>query len=165
MISVSRISLPSSCSPPEKIEDPSFLNDHHCRLRIEMKLKNRSHALLLPAIAFGLAFLLNPFRIAFTHAVLLEATPAADSTVAGPDVAVKLRFNVRIDRDRSRLTLALPDGKTTALKLTDEGSPATLSARATGLGPGAYHLRWQVLAADGHITRGDIPFRVSDSKG
>jgi methionine-rich copper-binding protein CopC len=27
--------------------------------------------------------------------------------------------------------------------------------------PGAYVLRWQVLAVDGHITRGDVPFTVS----
>jgi methionine-rich copper-binding protein CopC len=120
---------------------------------------------LVLAIAFGLAFLIGPSRLAIAHAVLVEATPAADSAIAGPDVTVKLRFNVRIDRSRSRLTLALPDGKTTALKITDEGAPETLSARATGLGPGAYRLRWQVLAADGHITRGDIPFLVSGSKG
>ena len=30
------------------------------------------------------------------------------------------------------------------------------------LSPGAYVLRWQVLAIDGHITRGDIPFVVGN---
>jgi methionine-rich copper-binding protein CopC len=118
---------------------------------------------LLLAIAFGLALAISHGRLALAHAVLLEATPAADSAVAGPDVAVKLRFNVRIDRSRSRLTLAFPDGRTTALKINDESGSDTLSARATGLGPGAYHLHWQVLAADGHITRGDLPFRISRS--
>jgi len=29
-----------------------------------------------------------------------------------------------------------------------------------GLVRGAYKLRWQVLAADGHITRGEISFEV-----
>jgi methionine-rich copper-binding protein CopC len=120
---------------------------------------------MLLAIALGLAFLIDPGRLAIAHAVLVEARPAAYSAVAGPDVAVRLRFNVRIDRSRSRLTLAPPDGKTTALKITDEGAPDTLSARATGLGPGTYHLRWQVLAADGHITRGDVPFHIGRSKG
>jgi methionine-rich copper-binding protein CopC len=120
---------------------------------------------LLLAIAFGLALLMGPSRLTIAHAVLVEATPAADSAIAGPDVMVKLRFNVRIDRSRSRLTLALPDGNTTALKIADEGAPETLSARVTGLGSGAYRLRWQVLAADGHITRGEIPFHVSSSKG
>jgi methionine-rich copper-binding protein CopC len=26
--------------------------------------------------------------------------------------------------------------------------------------PGAYTLKWQVLATDGHITRGSVPFIV-----
>ena len=126
-------------------------------------MKTRRLPNLLLAIAFGLAVVIGPTRLAVAHAILLEATPAADSAVAGPDVTVKLRFNVRIDRSRSRLTLALPDGKTTPLKIADEGASDTVSARATGLGPGAYRLRWQVLAADGHITRGDLPFRISGS--
>ena len=126
-------------------------------------MKTRKLPNLLLTIAFGLGLLIGPGRLVLAHAVLLEATPAADSAVAGPDVAVKLRFNVRIDRSRSRLTLALPDGRTTALKIDDEGASDTLSARATGLGPGTYHLHWQVLAADGHITRGDLPFRISRS--
>jgi len=35
-----------------------------------------------------------------------------------------------------------------------------LSATANDLKPGEYQLRWQVLAVDGHITRGEIPFTV-----
>jgi len=34
-----------------------------------------------------------------------------------------------------------------------------LNAHAT-LKPGSYTLRWQALAPDGHITRGEIPFTV-----
>lgn len=37
-------------------------------------------------------------------------------------------------------------------------SPATLEARITGLGAGEYKLHWRVLAADGHIARGEISF-------
>jgi methionine-rich copper-binding protein CopC len=36
--------------------------------------------------------------------------------------------------------------------------PDSLAAEIEGLVPGRYRLRWQVLAVDGHITRGDIPF-------
>ncbi len=32
---------------------------------------------------------------------------------------------------------------------------------ATDLRPGDYTVRWQVLAVDGHITRGDVPFTVT----
>jgi methionine-rich copper-binding protein CopC len=35
-----------------------------------------------------------------------------------------------------------------------------LAALVSGLAPGQYRLRWQVLAIDGHLTRGDIPFTV-----
>jgi methionine-rich copper-binding protein CopC len=36
-----------------------------------------------------------------------------------------------------------------------------LISRADDLKRGAYKLRWQVLAADGHITRGEIFFKVN----
>ena len=100
---------------------------------------------------------------AAAHAVLLESNPAVKSAVPGPDVPIKLRFNVRIDAVRSRLTLIRPDGSTQALDISRETPVDTLSARASGLAAGAYRLRWQVLASDGHITRGEIPFTVTSS--
>jgi copper resistance protein C len=96
----------------------------------------------------------------FAHAVLLESSPALKSSVNGPDVPLKLRFNVRIDATRSRLTLVDPDGSSQTLQISKEDPPNTISAQAKGLRPGDYRLRWQVLASDGHITRGEIPFTV-----
>jgi copper resistance protein C len=100
---------------------------------------------------------------AVAHAVLLESSPAPKSSVTGPDVPLRLRFNVRIDVARSRLTLILPDGSSQALEVEKPGSPDLISSQAKGLRPGAYVLRWQVLASDGHITRGEIPFTVAAS--
>jgi hypothetical protein len=100
-------------------------------------------------------------RTAWAHAVLLESSPASKSTVAGPDVPIELRFNVRIDASRSRLTLVLPDGVTQPLELRKQVSADTLSSLARGLQAGLYRLRWQALASDGHITRGEIPFTVT----
>jgi copper resistance protein C len=97
------------------------------------------------------------------HAVLLESTPALKSAVNGPDVPIKLRFNVRIDAQRSRLTLIRPDGSTLALEISKQTPADTLTAQASGLGAGVYRIRWQVLASDGHITRGEIPFSVTAS--
>lgn len=94
------------------------------------------------------------------HAVLLESSPALKSSVSGPDVPLKLRFNVRIDAARSRLTLVEPDGTLETLEIHSQDGPDILSAEAKGLHPGTYRLRWQVLASDGHITRGEIPFTV-----
>ena len=117
----------------------------------------------LTALMFGMACLTAFDRTVAAHAVLVEATPASDSTVPGPDIDVKLRFNLRIDRTRSRLTLMRPDGQTIALKIIGNDAPDRLVARATGLMSGSYRLLWQVLAVDGHITRGELAFRVSGS--
>jgi methionine-rich copper-binding protein CopC len=100
---------------------------------------------------------------AAAHAVLLESNPPLKSAVLGPDVPIKLRFNVRIDALRSRLTLIHPDGSAQGLEISRQTPADTLSAEANGLAAGAYCLRWQVLASDGHITRGEIPFNVTSS--
>jgi methionine-rich copper-binding protein CopC len=100
---------------------------------------------------------------AAAHAILLDSTPSLKSAVPGPDVPIKLRFNVRIDAVRSRLTLIRPDGSAQSLEISKQTPADTLSAEATGLTAGAYRLRWQVLASDGHITRGEIPFTVAPS--
>jgi methionine-rich copper-binding protein CopC len=95
------------------------------------------------------------------HAIVVESTPAAGQSVAGPDVAVRLRFNSRIDHERSRLTLLDPAGESRPLAIDAGGGDDVLTGRANGLAAGAYRLRWQVLAVDGHITRGEVPFTVA----
>jgi methionine-rich copper-binding protein CopC len=95
------------------------------------------------------------------HAIIVESAPAVNATVAGPELDVTLRFNSRIDRARSSLTLSQKaSDKPKTLELVGD-SPDRLMAHASGLAPGAYSLRWQVLSVDGHITRGDIPFKVA----
>jgi methionine-rich copper-binding protein CopC len=111
-------------------------------------------------LVLGLALLVVAAPPAFAHAILVEAAPAAGSTVAGPDLAVRLRFNSRIDGARSRLTLVQADRQERTVALDQQQAPELLTAKLTGIAPGAYRLRWQVLAADGHITRGEVPFRV-----
>jgi methionine-rich copper-binding protein CopC len=102
-------------------------------------------------------------RFAQAHAIMKESFPAANSSVAGPDVPLKLKFNVRIDSQRSKLQLLHPDNTVTDLTIETQPAPDTLASKATGLKPGAYTIRWQVLAPDGHITRGEIPFKVTGS--
>jgi len=94
------------------------------------------------------------------HAILVEASPKADATVNGPDVPIRLKFNVRIDGERSRVTLIRPAGLAKQLTLDQQSSPDVLTTKATALTAGKYKLQWQVLAADGHISRGEIPFTV-----
>jgi methionine-rich copper-binding protein CopC len=91
------------------------------------------------------------------HAILRSAAPASNEVVHGATVRVLLQFSSRIDVKRSRLILLLPDGGERVL-LVDQPSPDTVRSDVAGLEPGRYLLRWQVLADDGHITRGELPF-------
>ncbi len=95
------------------------------------------------------------------HAIIVDSSPSVGTEVPGPDVAVTLHYNNRIDKTRSRLTLMVGEQPFAKLPIDEGGTPDVITAKATGLAPGAYRLRWQVLALDGHITRGEIPFVVT----
>ena len=97
---------------------------------------------------------------AHAHAILIDSTPAIHSSVLAGHAAMTLKFNSRIDRQRSRLTLIAPNKTQTKLPIADDGPPDIITTNAD-LAPGDYTVRWQVLAVDGHITRGDVPFTVA----
>ena len=112
------------------------------------------------ALAIALLFLLP--HAAFAHAVLVKSSPAQGATVtAGGAVNVTLTYNSRIDVVHSSLHLVGPDGKAQSLAVDAHAAPNLLVAKASALAAGAYKLEWQVMATDGHITRGTVEFRVS----
>ncbi|MGB2629558.1 MAG: copper resistance CopC family protein [Candidatus Acidiferrum sp.] len=123
-------------------------------------MRGKQRKLKLSGLLLVLAMLVVIVKFAEAHAILKDSSPAPNSTVTGPDVPLKLQFNVRIDAARSKLQLVKPDNSVSDLTVLAQGSPDTLNANMTGLMPGAYKIRWQVLAPDGHITRGEIPFKV-----
>jgi copper resistance protein C len=97
-------------------------------------------------LALGGLLLFYPLVPLYGHAILLSASPSSNEVVYGAVVRVQLRFNARIDGVRSLSA--------------NQPSPDTLRSEVSGLVPGLYFLRWQVLAEDGHITRGLLPFRA-----
>jgi copper resistance protein C len=111
------------------------------------------------ALLGALTVALQP-RLAAAHAILEASEPAAGAHVPAGPVAIKLRYNSRIDRTRSGLTLTRPDHSKITLPIHPGGAP-DLMVSAVTLTPGAYVVRWQVLAVDGHITRGDVAFTVT----
>jgi copper resistance protein C len=120
--------------------------------------------------AAAIASLLLLFCVAFAarveaHAVLKSSFPAMGATVTGPDVPITLTFNVRIDAQRSKLKLLLPDNSEQDLPTGTQTAADTLATTAKDLKPGEYRIRWQVLAPDGHISRGEIPFTVKAPDG
>ena len=113
-----------------------------------------------PRVTFLFAVLFCISWRAEGHAIVLSATPAVNETVNGPDVPVNLRFNSRIDAQRSKLVLVGPNGEQAPLSVSKSTAVDSLASVAKGLKTGQYVLRWQVLANDGHITRGEVVFRV-----
>src|SRR6202522_3839698 len=99
-------------------------------------------------------------QLALAHAVLVSSTPQKDAAVSGPNITINLKYNSRVDGARSSLSLLKPDGTVVRIGTPEQPAPDVLSATGHGLSKGTYVLRWQVLASDGHITRGEVPFQV-----
>lgn len=97
--------------------------------------------------------------LAQAHAILEESIPAAGASVSSGPLDLHLRYNSRIDRGRSRLILIRPDRTKDTIPIAPDGPPDIINAHLQ-LSPGNYVIRWQVLAVDGHITRGDVPLTV-----
>jgi hypothetical protein len=127
----------------------------------EYEMNHRRFFLNWISLLWTVLLVAGTAQVARAHAVLMESTPKANSAVKGPDLMVDLRFNDRIDGSRSRLSLVGPDGSTTPLTISKQSKPNHLQSSAKALKAGAYKVQWNVLATDGHITHGEIPFTVS----
>ena len=97
---------------------------------------------------------------ALAHSLLLEASPAPDAVLVMPPDRVTLRFNNRIEKKLSRLTLVSERGSTRPLALTLGGAPDQLGAPLPPLDAGQWRLDWSVLSTDGHLVTGRYSFRV-----
>ncbi len=97
---------------------------------------------------------------AFAHAILIHSTPADQAVVHSRNVDLTLDYNSRVDAARSTLTLTGPAGTNLPVQIESSAKPSELKAIASNLASGTYHIHWQVLASDGHITRGQVEFTV-----
>jgi copper resistance protein C len=116
------------------------------------------HRSKLPALAAAVALML-PFDpvVAEAHAVLMSSDPQPGAQVPAGKLAMQFRFNSRIDRQRSRLVLVRSDHSQIVLPIASDGPPEMLATSAD-VTAGANVVKWQVLAVDGHITRGEVRF-------
>lgn len=95
------------------------------------------------------------------HALVLESTPRPDEAVSSALSRIVLRFNSRIEDSLSRVWIVGPNRRRVPVRVNANGPPGHLIASVPPLSPGTYTLEWQVLSADGHLTRGSLPFRVA----
>ena len=99
--------------------------------------------------------------MAFAHAMLVRSTPADKAVVHSHQVGIALDYDSRIEASRCTVKLTDAGGKPVALQMEPSAKPSELNAVAHGLTNGKYLIHWQVLASDGHITRGDVSFTVA----
>jgi copper resistance protein C len=96
----------------------------------------------------------------FAHAALKASAPAADATVSAPQ-SLTLTFTEKV-----RLTaVRLVAGQKTVPVDIDRtaAATATFSLPLSSLTPGAYHVRWTAMGADGHPVNGTFRFTVSQT--
>lgn len=98
------------------------------------------------------------------HAVVLESSPVPGATLARSPERVLLRFNSKLEKRLTRVTLTDGAGAAVAVPIATQGRQAAAPDRLViplrPLGPGTYVLRYRVLAVDGHITEGALRFMV-----
>lgn len=99
---------------------------------------------------------------AVAHSLLLESSPAADATLTTTPAQLSLRFNNRIEKRLSRITLLDERGTPQALTIAvADGGADRLTAAVPPLAPGAYRVEWHVLSTDGHVVSGGFGFRLA----
>ena len=103
---------------------------------------------------------------AAAHAIVLESEPAAGAKLAEPPARIYLRFNSKLEKRLSRVTLTAADGRPVPVAINADGSEKAdrIVLSPGALRAGAYVIRYKVLAADGHITEGALRFAVLEPK-
>lgn len=117
---------------------------------------------LLAAVAILMMVSQTP---AYAHAVLVSSSPADNTTVKESPKQVVLKFDARIEKKVTQITLLDAKGNKVALKKPPHGyggAPDQLIIPMPKLRPGSYQLRYRVMATDGHISPGLIRFTVAE---
>lgn len=118
-----------------------------------------------PALALMLLVLTgSPLRQAQAHAVVVEATPRDRATLGEAPPEIVLRFNATLEKKLVHVKLERADGSSQTLA---DRAPEPAVVRCTlprDLGPGAYTLKYKVLATDGHATQGVLRFTLDPGR-
>ena len=128
------------------------------------------HAILLRLLPVVLLALPGA---ALAHAHLTESTPADGAVLSAPPSQIELHYSEAIeprfstfslhrleaaDDDNPRMAPEHRLGDTGA----DDGNTGITLPVAEELPPGHYALAWEILAADGHTTRGVVRFSLDE---
>lgn len=104
-------------------------------------------------------------NVAFAHAHLITAAPAAESKLSVAPVILDLQFSEGIEPSLSHVTLT--DSKNKKIKLgkialVDKDNKHIQVAVQADLKPGHYKVEWRVVSVDSHKSNGKWSFDVSE---
>lgn len=104
---------------------------------------------------------LNPTGQANAHAVVTSTSLEASPVQAYKSTKVKLTFNSNVELALSKIFLVSRGDKQQLLHAGKTHTPGLVVVTLPALEPGEYALKFQVFAADGHLTEDIIRFNVS----
>lgn len=115
---------------------------------------------MAPLVA-AIALSLLPVPV-LAHAWLVTADPAPGSLLPAPPAAVALRFSEPVTAAGNGITIVAPSGRTVGAGRVQAAGPR-LRLPFHAAGDGTYLIRWQVIAADTHPSRGQFTFSLGHS--
>jgi copper transport protein len=110
------------------------------------------------ALGCALAALALLPATALAHASLVSASPAPGTVLAAAPPAITLTFSEPVTAAGPGIGVVAPSGRQLPARVQVAGTRMT--ARFTPAGEGTYLVRWQVIAADTHPSRGQLTFSV-----
>ena len=134
-----------------------------CAMRSAMRRRARAgpgHPRALPLLA-ALCLAVAPAP-AFAHAVVIHATLQDVPPPPDTPTTVTLRFNAAIEASLAKVYLLDASGRLLELQAGPSQAPDQLVVELPSLRPGAYGLKYKVLAADGHFTENGLRFRIRE---
>ena len=126
-------------------------------------MARRRSARGLSIAVFGVLLCLGAGGHALAHAKLVSADPAESKTATPPPSELQLKFSEAIELSFAQVKVTGADGKAvkTGRLALDPSDKATLIVPfAAPLADGKYMVSWQVVAGDGHKTKGSYSFEA-----
>ena len=119
----------------------------------------RLHRLLFTSLLAGMAFV---GEVAWAHAKLQNALPAAGATLEAPPKEISLHFNEKLEAAFSSVKVTDSAGQNIGAAKSHlvPVKPSVLMLELPVLKPGIYGVHWVVVGQDGHRIKGEYKFTV-----
>ncbi len=113
---------------------------------------------------FTLFFILCFSVNAYSHAVVTHSTLEIETVHPNQPSQITLTFNSRIELDLSQIFLVSQGDQMQLVKAENGGKSGQVIIHLPALTPGEYALKFNIFAADGHLSEDIIRFTVADGQ-